>query len=563
MSPSGTASASVVRWLSRLEIRDVVSLLLIWLSLSLVYWSSLSTGEFWWTDESRHAMDGVFFLDMGRDLPWRAPYEYALQYFGQYPALALNWYPPFFAWIEAIFFALFGISETTARLAIFSFALVSAVAWYALVKQTWGRVAAVLSFLLFFFMPGVLLWTRSVMLEVPAVAMVVLSVLAFDRYLRRPGIMQAAVAGVLLACTLLVKQSTVFILPALLAYALLSRRKQLLWRREAVLAYLIVGLALIILAIHAVKFGKVGLGATFGSLHENANAAYALFSVSRWTLYLEALWNVSNPLFLMLSVFGVIQLFQKKATSLDLLALSWLISWYLVSTLIFGSGLADRYTMYGLPALALLACRPLSNLVEVPRVARSVFFALIVGVVIWNLWKAWNEEHPYVSGYRQMAEYVLDKNDTGLILFAGKHDGNFIFNIRALDPERTSIVLRADKILVSLAVHKYFGTLSHVKTEDDILNLIDRYGIDVIVIESPDIVGLPEFTLLSDLLAGPKFSLLHEISVRSNLQNYSNLSLKAFRYLDRKAQSREQVVIPLPHMGIEIKLNRSDPPGKH
>ena len=32
-----------------------------------------------------------------------------LQYFAQYPALALNWYPPFFPVVESVFFAVFGI----------------------------------------------------------------------------------------------------------------------------------------------------------------------------------------------------------------------------------------------------------------------------------------------------------------------------------------------------------------------------------------------------------------------------------------------------------------------
>src|SRR5690348_1052986 len=104
------------RW--RLDSGDALSLLILWIGICLLFWRALDAGEFWWTDESRHAMNGVFFLDLWRDLPFQKPYEYALQYFAQYPALALNWYPPFFPVVESVFFALFGITESAGRITV-------------------------------------------------------------------------------------------------------------------------------------------------------------------------------------------------------------------------------------------------------------------------------------------------------------------------------------------------------------------------------------------------------------------------------------------------------------
>jgi hypothetical protein len=557
-----STSIDVGHWLKKRiwpqgpEICDALIVFLMALVVSLVYLPALDAGEYWWTDESRHAMDGVFFLDIARDLPWRAPYDYALQYFAQYPALALNWYPPFFAMVEASFFAAFGISEFSARLSILSFALVGAISWYIWAKPLWGRWVAVSSGLLFFSIPGVIHWTRSVMLEVPAVAMIILSVLSFDRYLQRPGAARAVLAGLLLACTLLLKQSTVFILPALLAYALLSGRKALMWRWEAALAYVIVALALAILTAHALKFGAVGLGATVGNLHEAGHGAPPMFSLERWMLYLRTLWQVGGPLLSVLCIIGVIQLALVRIAPQDWLIVSWLVTWYLMATVLFGVPYnAERYTMYVLPALALLACRPFYNFGKLSQVIRWPVLGLISVLVVWNLWKVQGEEPRYVAGYRQAAEYVMSQENPGLILFAGKHDGNFIFNLRALDRDKDMIVLRADKVLVSMAVQKYFGTLSYVKTEEDVLALIDRYGVGLVVIESRDIVGLPEFSMLSKVLAGPQFRLQEDIPVRTNLPEFSNLSLRVYRYLDKKSRVGSPVVIPLPHMGMEIKLN--------
>ena len=87
---------------------------------------ALGGSGFWWTDETRHAMGGVFILDLLRDLPLDDPMGYALRYFAQYPALALNWYLPGFYLVEAGFFALFGVSETVAHWTVFAFVLLAA-----------------------------------------------------------------------------------------------------------------------------------------------------------------------------------------------------------------------------------------------------------------------------------------------------------------------------------------------------------------------------------------------------------------------------------------------------
>ena len=127
-------------------------------------------------------------------MPWKALYEYALQYFAQYPALALNWYPPFFPVVESVFFSVFGITEFSAHLTVMAFSLAGVSAWYVWTSPIWGRAVAVLSCLLYLSTPGVLDWTRFIMLGVH-VTMIIVSILAFKRYLSVPG-WRRACAGV-------------------------------------------------------------------------------------------------------------------------------------------------------------------------------------------------------------------------------------------------------------------------------------------------------------------------------------------------------------------------------
>jgi 4-amino-4-deoxy-L-arabinose transferase-like glycosyltransferase len=528
---------------------DATLVLLLWGVVCLLFWDTLHAGEFWWTDESRHAMNGVFFFDFWRDMP-RRPYDYALQYFAQYPALALNWYPPFFPVVESLFFALFGISEVGARLTVLLFTLAGVTAWYAWTQPVWGRSAAVVSCLLYLSVPGTIDWARSVMLEAPAVAMIIASVLAFDRYLDRPTLLRSGLTGILLGCMLLLKQTTVFILPALLAYACLTGRKSLLWRKEAVLPYIIVSLVAALLAVHALKFGSVPVNSLV-DLFSSSNSQ--LFTLSRWTEFWPALWAVCGfPLVLAILV-GIAGVRIKK-TPQDLLILFWFAGSCLFTTIVIGDGTGNgsRYMMYALPALTLLACKPLSRTFKKSNVSR-IAFVLLGALATFNVYSAWAKAHPFVTGYQQAAEFVAQQPDSGLILFAGKHDGNFIFHLRAVDPERNKAVVRADKILVSMAVHKSFGMVSYVQTTEDILALIDRFGIGTIVIESRDIVDFPEFKLLTQTVSDDRFQMIKEIPIVTNVPEFSNLSLRVYRYLEKKEQEGD-VVIPLPHSGMEIKL---------
>jgi predicted membrane-bound mannosyltransferase len=175
----------------------------------------LNAGEFWWTDEARHAMNSVFIYDFLREGLSADPLDYAFQYFAQYPALALNWYPPGFYVVEGLFFHALGTSELTGRLTVLAFFAAGLIVWYFWVSRFWGRTAAILSGLLFALNPQVVLWTRSLMLDTPATVMVIVSIVLFDRYVEKPGWMTGIVAGLSIAGTLLVKQTTIFLLPTL------------------------------------------------------------------------------------------------------------------------------------------------------------------------------------------------------------------------------------------------------------------------------------------------------------------------------------------------------------
>ena len=77
--------------------QDVAFLLLLTIAVVLLFETSPHAGDFWWSDAPRHAMDGVFYRDMARSLPVTHLKQWATDYYLQYPAITVLFYPPLFA----------------------------------------------------------------------------------------------------------------------------------------------------------------------------------------------------------------------------------------------------------------------------------------------------------------------------------------------------------------------------------------------------------------------------------------------------------------------------------
>ena len=106
--------------------QDVVCLALLSVAVVLLFRTSPRAGDFWWSDAPRHAMDGVFYYDMARALPLGHLRQWAMDYYLQYPAIVVLFYPPLFAVVEAVFFTFFGVSHSTAQLTVSIFMLAAA-----------------------------------------------------------------------------------------------------------------------------------------------------------------------------------------------------------------------------------------------------------------------------------------------------------------------------------------------------------------------------------------------------------------------------------------------------
>src|SRR5262249_51185747 len=141
-------------------------------------------GDIWWPDASRHALNGAFVLDFLRQLPLQHPVEFAYDYYRQYPALTIGFYPPLFSLTLAGFYALFGVSEAAALFCELTFLLLLACGAYRLSRHWLGSRSALGVALLVIGAPELLYWGRQIMLDIPAYAFLIWAAEFYIRYLK-------------------------------------------------------------------------------------------------------------------------------------------------------------------------------------------------------------------------------------------------------------------------------------------------------------------------------------------------------------------------------------------
>src|ERR1700740_3492250 len=97
-------------WLARL----LVMIIFVGANAALLA-TAPTNGDFWWSDAPRHALNGAFVKDFIQAAPWHDPKSWAINYYLQYPALSILFYPPLFYIFEAITYAIFGVSHFAAQ----------------------------------------------------------------------------------------------------------------------------------------------------------------------------------------------------------------------------------------------------------------------------------------------------------------------------------------------------------------------------------------------------------------------------------------------------------------
>jgi len=160
---------------------------------------------------------------------------------------------------------------------------------------------------------------------------------------------------------------------------------------------------------------------------------------------------------------------------------------------------------------------------------------------------------PYVSGYRQAAEYLAQNAQPGsVILFSGYRDGPFVFDIRAQRAHRDFSVLRSDKLFLRVASRRDFGVEDLKITGPQMLEMLNRYGVAYVVSQPNFWDDLDSLQQLQSLLHGSQFKLVATIPVLSNV-SVPEQRLEIYRKLGSVNPHPERIQLDVPLAGMVIE----------
>ncbi len=530
--------------------RGGLCLFVLGLATVLLFFASPHAGDFWWSDAPRHAMDGVFYRDLLSAFPIGDPKQFAMDYYLRYPALTILFYPPGFAIFEAPLFWIFGVSHTVAQLAVSLFLLALAWGTYCLAVRWLGRLGALAFAVLLIGTHEVAFWARQVMLEIPAFAFLVWSCYFFLRYLNegKPSRLYAAI--VVAVAGLYTKQTIVFIFCAYLFVLACTRGKQLLRTREVW-----IGTALFILTVAPL----VAFTFIWGHLNIQQTAVggawqgQSRLSLDGW-LFVARQWpmQVGWPVLVLAVIYAAGAIWRKEwrlETGPKLLIIGWLVSAYVMFSLI---AIKDTrhciFTVFGIVLFAILTIlRGLPSKI-------APYAALLFACVIF-MHTLVSSPIPYVQGYRTAAQQVCAMAaPNSVILFSGNRDGSFVFNVRATPECKGATVIRADKLLLRVAVDReMFGVTEVGITESGFLAMLGRYGVRYVVVEPDFWTDLESMRMLVRSVHGKQFRLVSTIPITTNLPHGAEKLLQIFENLGPIEDKKSFLQLELPVSGISIK----------
>ncbi|MFH1419159.1 MAG: glycosyltransferase family 39 protein [Planctomycetota bacterium] len=539
---------------TRIVPSDYLCAALILLTVLILGVPGITTGGLGWSDAPQHTFDGIFVLDFLRQRPFDNPRQWAEQFYLFNPALGIvAYWPPGFAIVEAAVFAVFGVSVAAARVTVLLFASGAGILMFSLGRRWFDRLTGLFAALLLITCPHGALWLGDVMLEWPAAFWLLAVCYAYqkdrDTLLARWAV--ALAAAVVMA--FITKQTAGFILPVLLLHAILAgdRRRYLL--RPAFIIPVVVAFAVI-----------VGYTA-FARLHAALPSTLLRPSTDDLLFYPRHMPEIVGWPLLPLAVLGLGTLIAAPDRRARGLLLLWFLAWVAFSTAI--SAKEPRYFFFALPPLMFAAVRfllPQARRGEREQLIRwktdAVRLALLVALVCTQAGLALARSTGRLPDYGPAVAALADRPDADLVLVDAVRDGQFVFDAYRNNRTRGRIIpLRASKLLYARAARMKYSGQIFARTEQDIIDLLDKYGIRYIVIESAlprthytDADPLPRKLLRRLLAEDPRFRLVDAWPLRCGDPIWDHVELRLYAYSDCPPRSSDTITLSFPGMGREI-----------
>jgi hypothetical protein len=440
-------------------------------------------------DAPRHAVNGLFWLDLLRALP-RDPIDYAIRYYARYPVIAPATYPPLFYLVEGVAFAAVGPSPYAARFVVLLFGGMSGLYTMAWARRWIGPTAGWAGAFLAC-MPGMVVWSNAVMLNVPATALGLASLYHFRRWLETARITQLVTATFFLTAVMLTYYPGGSVVCILAAWAVfragdLRLDRRLLWIAAAAPIAVVPLLAALLLA----------------PVHTSRQLPTLAFLSNRttWTFYWSELPGlVGGPALALGLAACVAGLTSARWRTEAVFVVIWIIA--LIAGLSLLPARDPRYILLVAPAVVLAVAIGVACAVgHAPPLDPAWQVLVLAAGLATGVWSATLTDVPHVSGFREIATFLQERAPSDAVLYDGEYDGLFGFYLRAQDPTFRQRLALADPMLFHYGPTTTFEwrQQSNVTSTDDVVSLLrTRLGCRWVAIE---VVPRPSPALGSRLL---------------------------------------------------------------
>ena len=534
----------------RWDRRDIALMGVLLLVGAVLLSRGISDGGFRHGDSAAHAMDGVLIHDWiaaGVD-SWLQPMAFAVDQYAHYPTLGIGrHYPPGFAVVEAAFFAMFGVSEVTARLCVVFFGLVSIAGAYTFVRLIADRTSATLAGVALLSMPATLRWGRQVMLEVPTLAVMIWTGVALVWYLQKPTARRLLPVAAGCLITILFKQTGLFLAPAFAITVLIAWRSGRVSRGHAVAASLVAGVA-----VAAVWFSLDRHGATLLRGDRTFEHWWSLASLS---FYPRATPYQVGPLIAVAALIGF-ALYVRRNRLPAVFLIAWMAGCYAMLSIADYKNL--RYVYVGLFPLAVFAgvgsgC--VLRMIRRPAVRFATASAMFAVCVLAGSTQSIDTRPDY-------GKVVLAQRDNlvgRVVLFSGVRDGDFVFAVRRHLPWRSVAVVRGSKLLYTCNGRPNIDFQSNVASREALADVMKRFAFRTVVVERENKLRLEEDRWLRDYLV-QSGCYRNTTSTAFRMEDepcYRDITVDVFELTESLVRSVDHVDIMIPRSGRLIRLDLS------
>jgi hypothetical protein len=397
------------------------------------------------------------------------------------------------------------------------------------------------------------------MLEVPAFAFLIWSAVCFTFYRRegRPRMLYWTVALLILA--MYTKISTAFMALVFAGTLLAERKGSLLADKHVWISGSLAAVALVPLLLLTIKFGQANVQSVTGV----ADASAGRDSLDGWLWYLGQMPEQIGWPVCIAALIGVLSapFGQRRVTTAPgngaqpgdwLFWALWAVCGYLFFSAI---DLKEaRHSVFILPPVVMAACVLLFRLSAWgwPRVAATAWVLLPLAVLVQTV--LFRPVY-YVGGYASAVDFIARNAPlNSRVLFSGYRDGSFIFNMRSREDRRDLGVVRADKLLLNIAVRRELGVTEKSISDAELSDQINRLGIHYVVSQPGFWTDLEAMRRFERVLGSAQFQEVMRIETPANHDAHEK-ELVIYRNLGNVSDGNSSMQIELPIIGrtIEVK----------